>query len=55
MNTYLGIGLYEDDNTRFASSYEAESPEDAEQLATTGHPGLVVAGVINEEGQVAAR
>lgn len=50
--TYLVIGIYRDDHSRFAESYAADSPDEAEQIAEAGHPNLIVAAVINEEGQV---
>lgn len=55
MQKYLVIGIYKDsDNQRFAESYEADDPATAEKLACEERPGLIVAGVINEEGQVVA-
>ena len=54
MHDYLVIGVYENDRQRFAETYECESADEAEALATSLHPGLIVAGVLNEEGDVVA-
>lgn len=44
MRKYLVVGIYlEDDYQRFADSYEAESPEDAERMAPED---VCVAGVV---------
>jgi hypothetical protein len=50
--SYLVIGVFEDDYRRFAREYVVEGPQEAEDAAVADNPGLIVAGVINEEGQV---
>jgi hypothetical protein len=50
MSKYLVIGL--NDGDRFAQDFEADNAEHAEQQAMSLYPELVIAGVINEEGQV---
>jgi hypothetical protein len=52
MRTYLVIGTYSDDYSRFAQSYAAETPELAELMATHDHDGLIVAAILNEESQI---
>jgi len=54
MSAYLVIGIYEDDHTRFADTFEAETPAAAEELAVAQCPGLIVAGVLNDKGEVVA-
>lgn len=43
MRKFLVIGIYSDDETRYADEYEAETPEIAEAQVPAG---LIVAGVI---------
>ena len=45
---YLIIGVYEDDDFsgRWADSYEAASPEEAEAMAAAEHPDVIIAGVV---------
>lgn len=43
---YLVIGYYEEDGQRWADSYWADTPEEAEALAKQGYPGIAVAGVV---------
>jgi len=43
---YLVLGTYEDDGARWADSYEAESPQAAEEMALADYPGIVIAGVV---------
>jgi len=54
MRKFLVIGIYEDDYQRFADEYWAKTPEQAEQMSKADHPGLIVAGVINSQGEVVA-
>jgi hypothetical protein len=51
---YLIIGIFDDDHRRFAREYIAENPQAAEDAAVAENPGLIVAAVINEEGEVVA-
>lgn len=51
MKTYTVIGIYKDDEGRFAEKYVCETPEDAERMAiedydSTGNAGLIIAGVL---------
>lgn len=51
---YLVVGIWEDGGGRWADSYEAESPEEAEEMAKaeyeTDESGeLIIAGVIDAE------
>ncbi len=48
------IGIYADNNQRFAEAYACASPAAAEIIATATHPGLIVAGVIDMRGEVVA-
>jgi hypothetical protein len=51
--SYLVVGVHRDElDRRFARRYRASSADEAERMATEEHPDLVVAAVINEEGQV---
>ena len=50
MNKYLVIGLNGGD--RFAETYTANDTEHAEEQALHVYPDLIIAGVVNEEGQV---
>ena len=50
--TYTVIGIYGDDHSRFSDNFEAETPDKAEEMAVQQHPGLIVAGVLNPEGQL---
>lgn len=43
MRKFLVIGVYDDDGTRFADEFEAETPDAAEACAPAG---LIVAGVV---------
>jgi hypothetical protein len=52
MSKYLVIGL--NDGDRFAETFTAEDADHAEQQALHVDPELVIAGIINEEGQVVA-
>jgi hypothetical protein len=52
MSKYLVIGL--NDGGRFAETFTAEDPDHAEQEALHVYPELIIAGIINEEGQVVA-
>ena len=52
MNKYLVIGL--NDGGRFAETFTAEDPDHAEQQALHVYPELIIAVLINEEGQVVA-
>jgi hypothetical protein len=45
MTKFLVVGIYLDDMTRFADTYETDTPEEAERQAPAG---VTVAGVINE-------
>lgn len=54
MQNYLVIGIYSDDYQRFAEAYEAETSDEAEQIALDLHPGLIIAGVLNDGGRVVA-
>lgn len=51
---FLVVGIYEEDNQRFAESYAAADPAEAEELALAMHPGLIIAGVIDMRGEVVA-
>jgi hypothetical protein len=51
---FLVVGVYEDDYQRFAESYAAADAGEAEHLAVSLHPGLIVAGVIDTRGEVVA-
>ena len=44
-DTYLVIGIYEDNNQRFAEDFQARSPEEAEKMCLREYPGLIIAGV----------
>jgi len=50
MRRYLVIGILE--NERFAREYVAESPQAAEDAAIAENPELIIAAVLNEEGQI---
>jgi hypothetical protein len=52
MRTYLIVGIYADDHSRFAQSYAAANAELAELMATNDHENLIVAATLNEEGQL---
>jgi hypothetical protein len=45
-HTYLVVGIYEDDQQRFAEDITCESAQDAETIMLVDHPGLIVAGVL---------
>jgi hypothetical protein len=49
---YLVIGIFDDDHRRFAREYVAESPQAAEDAAIAENPELIIAAVLNEEGQI---
>jgi hypothetical protein len=49
---YLVIGVFADDHRRFVKWYAAENPEAAAGAAVAENPGLIVAAVINTEGQI---
>ena len=42
---YLVIGYY-DCGERWADSYEADTPQDAENMAAEEYPGVNIAGVV---------
>jgi hypothetical protein len=46
MRDYLVIGIYLDDETRYADTYHAESAEAAEAEAIAQCPGLTVVATI---------
>lgn len=41
---YTVVGIYEDDGQRWCDSFDAESPEDAEEQAEDAYPGVTIAG-----------
>jgi hypothetical protein len=51
MQNYLVIGLW-GDVERFAETFRARNADHAEEKALKKHPGVTIAAVINEEGQV---
>lgn len=55
MKTYTVIALYEDNNQRFATSVEANTPEEAEEAAKgEADAPIIVAGVIEGDHEVVA-
>jgi hypothetical protein len=50
MKRYLVIGIIESEH--FAREYVAESPQAAEDAAIAENPELIIAAVLNEEGQI---
>jgi hypothetical protein len=50
LSTYTVIGIYAEDDQRFAQSFEATSSDDAEQQATDwAEAEIVIAGVVAGE------
>ena len=47
VTAYTVIGLYEDNHQRFAGTYEASSPGEAEEIGRRENPGLIVAAVLS--------
>ena len=46
LTDYMVIGLYADNDQRFAESVEAVTPEKAEELFRQDHPDVLIAGVL---------
>ena len=46
LTNYLVVGLYTDNQQRFAESVEAGTPEEAEELFRKDHPDVRIAGVV---------
>ena len=50
LQSYVVIGLYDDNGGRFAESIRVRSPEDAEMRVSKAHPDVTIAGVVTGIG-----
>lgn len=57
MHAYLVIGIYADNHQRYADTFDASTPDEAEEMAQdaakAAHTSLIIAGVLRD-GQVVA-
>lgn len=54
MQTFMVVGVYEEDYQRVAESYECATPDDAEAAVLLEFPGLIIAAVFNAAGDLVA-
>lgn len=52
MKRYLIVGIYEDNNQRYADVAEGRSPTDAERRFKKKHPEIIIAAVIEDPNNV---